>query len=216
MKTAASLFTLTLLTNLAHADKLDDFKDAATRQGCDSIPYGDLRSSCRSQQDEVHPWCDGDKGPVSCAANETRDLQSKLEREQRKLDELKEKRRDLEDKRSHASDESAKTKLTADIEAIDREIDAVTRSIENLKADLEKRKDFVEKAIYTLGKCLDYRRAVMNVFAYATDKVRGENDPDIKPYAQQLRDRYPEEISGHTIQINNKANALETCKKEAR
>lgn len=54
----------------------------------------------------------------------------------------------------------------------------------------------------------------MNVFAYATDKVRGESDPDIKPYAQTLRDMYPQEISGHEKQSTDKGNALENCKKD--
>lgn len=54
----------------------------------------------------------------------------------------------------------------------------------------------------------------MNVFAYATDKVRGESAPDIQPYATHLRDKYPVAIRRHQEQIDSKANALETCKKE--
>ena len=46
--------------------------------------------------------------------------------------------------------------------------------------------------------------------------VRGETDPDIKPYAERLRDMYPVHISGHSIQINNKTNARENCSKELR
>ncbi|HWU85697.1 MAG TPA: hypothetical protein VN253_00375 [Kofleriaceae bacterium] len=189
-------------------------KDAANREGCESIPYGDLRSNCRSQQSDVHPWCDGDRGPVSCDSGGTRDLRAKLEKEQRNLETLKDKRRDFEDKRSRAADDGEKTKWTMEIEAVDRDIEASKKRIDDLKADLDKRKDFVEKAIYTLNKCIDYRRAVMNIFAYATDKVRGENEPDIKPYAEKLRDKYPQHISGHEIQITSRMNALENCKKE--
>src|SRR5438105_4996573 len=99
-----------LLSSSAWADKLDDFKDAVAREGCDSIPYSDVRSNCRSQQDDVHPWCDGSKGPITCDPGGTRDLRSKLEREQRELDALKDKRRDLEDKRSRAADDAEKRK----------------------------------------------------------------------------------------------------------
>jgi len=106
--------------------------------------------------------------------------------------------------------------LTTELEAIDKQIDAAKTKIDDLRHDLEQRKDFVDKAIYTLAKCFDYRRAVMNVFAYATDKVRGENDPDVQPYATQLREKYPVAISGHQEQIDNKVNALENCKKERR
>jgi len=102
----------------------------------------------------------------------------------------------------------------ATADATDKDIEASRKKIEDLRSELVKRKDLVEKTIYTLDKCIDYRRAVMNVYAYAIDKVRGENDPDIKPYAERLRDKYPEAISGHEKQISNKTNSLETCKKE--
>lgn len=209
-----ALIALALCIHVAEADKLSDFRDAVSQEGCDSIPYGDLRSNCRSQQNEVHPWCDGDRGPVSCDVNGTRDLQGKVEREQRNLDALKDRRRDIDDKRSHAADDAEKAKWTAELESIDREIEASQKRIDGLRDDFSKRKDFVDNAIYTLNKCIDSRVAVMNVFAYATDKVRGENDEDIKPYAQQLRDKYPVHISGHQTQIDSRKNALEICKKE--
>ena len=67
--------------NAAHADKLDDFKEAAAKKGCESIPYSDLQSDCKSQQSEVKGWCDGGRGPVTCEIGVTADLQSKLEKE---------------------------------------------------------------------------------------------------------------------------------------
>jgi hypothetical protein len=214
MKPINSLLVLATLCSTAHADKLDDFKDAVTRKGCDSIPYSDLRNNCRSQQSDVHPWCDGSRGPVSCDGAPTSELRAKLVREQRKLAELIDKRRELEDKRSHAADDTEKAKWTAEIEAIDKEIDTARKDVEAATADVQKRADLVEKTIYTIEKCIDYRRAVMNVFAYATDKVRGEADADIKPYAETLRNMYPEEISGHEKQIVSRTNAVENCKKE--
>jgi hypothetical protein len=42
----------------ALADKLSDFKDAASKDGCASIPYGDYRSTCESQQSPVHDLTD--------------------------------------------------------------------------------------------------------------------------------------------------------------
>lgn len=180
------LIAFTFSSSFAHADKLDDFKEAVNREG------------------------------VTCGANLMRDLRSKLERERTSLEALKNKRRDLDEKRARAADDSERARLTSDIEAVDNDIEASKKRVEDLVSELEKRKDLVEKTIYTLGKCLDYRRAVMNIFAYAADKVRGESDPDIKPYAEKLRDRYPQHISGHEIQITNKSNALESCKEELR
>lgn len=210
----AALLLVVGATSTGKADKLDDFKDAASKQGCESIPYSDLQSNCRSQQGEVHDWCDGSRGPITCEVGVTKDLQSRLEKEQRNRNDLKDKRRDLDDKRSHASDDKEKSRLTSEIESVDKEIEASSKRIDDLKSDLGKRKDLVEKTKYTLNKCIDYRRAVMNVFAYALDKVRGENDPNIKPYAEKLREKYESSKSGHEEQITNKNNSLETCTKE--
>lgn len=204
------------LHSAASADKLEDFKEAVGNTGCDSIPYSDLRSTCRSQQSEVHPWCDEKRGPVSCkfdiSTNKLKELQT-LER--RQLEELKDKRRDVEDKRSRATDDTERAKRSAELEAADRSIEAAKKRLDDATADLVKRKDLVEKTIYTINKCIDYRRAVMNVYAYATDKVRGENDADIKPLAEILRNRYPVAISGHEEAIAGRFNAIETCKKDA-
>jgi seryl-tRNA synthetase len=198
----------------AWADKIDDFKEAVNKTGCESIPYSDQRSNCNSQQDEVHRWCDGEKGPVSCELGVTRDLQAKLASEQKNSEALSDKRRDLNDKLSHASDEQDKSRLKSEIEAVDKDIEASTKKIEGLKRDLDNRKYAIQKVIETINKCIDYRRAVMNEFSYAQDKVRGENDPDIQTYARQLRDKYEESKRGHEIQITNRNNSLEDCKKE--
>jgi chromosome segregation ATPase len=151
---------------------------------------------------------------VSCQQNVTRDLLARLDREQRDLDALKDKRRDIDDKRSRAADDAEKAKWTAELEAVDRDIDASKRRLDDLHADVDRRRDLVERTISTISKCADYRQAVMNVFAYATDKVRGESDPELVPYARQLRHMYSEEIRGHQLQIDARNNALATCKAE--
>ena len=48
----------------AHADKLDDFKEAAGKKGCESSPDADVNSDCKSQRSEVKGWCDGGRRPV--------------------------------------------------------------------------------------------------------------------------------------------------------
>jgi hypothetical protein len=76
MRALIALFVLQ--SSPAKADKLDDFKEAVNHEGCNSIPYGDLHSICRSQQSAVHPWCDGDSGPITCDGGGTRDLRWEL------------------------------------------------------------------------------------------------------------------------------------------
>jgi len=66
MNLAAVLLLVTVST--AVADKLSDFETAVAKVGCEGIPYGDLQTTCKSQQSYVHDFCDGDKGPVLMAA----------------------------------------------------------------------------------------------------------------------------------------------------
>jgi hypothetical protein len=74
--------------------------------------------------------------------------------------------------------------------------------VEQAQKDLETRKKLVGDAIYTLDKCIDYRRAVMNSFA--SPLVRNENEtPEIADLARQLRNRYEEGKSGQEEQRVN-------------
>jgi hypothetical protein len=207
---------LMLVSSTATADKLDDFRRAKSEKGCKSIPYSDMQGNCATQQDPVHEWCDGKKGPVTCGREGmSRDLTESLDKEKRKTEALKQKKRDLEDKRSRSSDDSEKSRLSSEIDAAEKEIYESEKGVDRIKDDLGKRKELVNNAIYNLGKCIDHRRAVMNVFAYAQDKIRNEDEsPEIKEIARELRDRYEESKRGHAQAIEHKDNALNTCKKE--
>lgn len=205
---------LVLVAGVAQADKASDFKDAAAQGGCDSIPYGDLRSTCRSQQNEVHPWCDGDHGAVSCDSGGTGNLRSSIVREQQTLDALARKREDAENNRYHATDDAERAKWAAEKDAVGKDIDASQRRLDDLRDQLSKRKDVVNRTLDTINKCIDYRQAVMNIFDAASERGRTESGDDVKPYAQQLRDRYAAEVGGHKVQIAQRTSALTTCKAE--
>jgi vacuolar-type H+-ATPase subunit I/STV1 len=206
--------SLALGVSVAAADKLSDFKDAVARKGCESIPYSDHRSSCQSQQSQVHDWCDGARGPVTCGSeNITRQVKDNLETEKKNVSELKEKRSKLQNDRSRASTEDEKTKLGKELEQVEKDVYEGEKRVEQAQKALETRKKLVDDSIYNLEKCVDYRRAVMNSFAAALDKVRNENEtPEIADLARQLRNRYEEGKSGHEEQITARNNALSTCK----
>ena len=210
--------TFAMGVSVAFADKLSDFKDAVeaanARKGCESIPYGDIRSSCKTAGGEVHDWCDGGRGPVTCDSVQiTRQAKYAVEKEKKNVESLKEKKGKLENDKSSASTDEEKNKIGKDIEQVERDIYEAGKKVEQAEKDLETRKRLVEDAIYTLDKCIDHRRAVMNNFATALDKVRNENEtPEIKELATQLRNKYEAEKSGHEEQITGRKNALETCK----
>ncbi len=200
-------------------DKLSDFRDAVAaarnREGCKSIPYSDLRSNCDSQDNEVDDWCDGKKGPVSCDEGRTRDAKNAVERAKRNVDELKEKKSRLESDKSNASTDDEKNKIGKDIEQVERDIYEGGKRIDEAEKNLETRKKLVEDTIYNIGKCMDYRRAVMNVYAAALDKVRTEDEtPEIKELGRELRDSYEASKKGHEIYLTNSDKGMENCKRE--
>lgn len=92
-------------------------------------------------------------------------------------------------------------------------VDQADKALEQAKKDLEARGKLVSEALYNIDKCLDYRKAVMNVFSSAQDRVRNESDPpEIIPYARQLRDKWDASKPGHAEAITAKENALARCK----
>jgi hypothetical protein len=210
--------TFAMGVSIASADKLSDFKDAVdaagSDKGCESIPYGDIRSSCKAAQSEVHDWCDGGRGPVTCGSAEiTRQARYAVEKEKKNVAMLKEKKSKLENDKSRASTDDERNKIAKDIDQVDRDIYEAGKKVDQAERDLETRKRLVEDAIYTLDKCIDYRRAVMNNFAAALDKVRNESETqEIKDMATRLRNRYEASKSGHEEQITARRNALDTCK----
>ena len=162
----------------------------------------------------MHDWCDGGRGPVKCNKGGSNALKSELKKEKEKLEALKKKKKELENKRSRSKDDKEKSKLKDEIDDVDDDIDESKKAIDKLDDELDDREDLVDKSIYNIGKCIDYRKAVMNIFGDALDKVRGESDPKIKPYATTLRDKYQASKRGHEIAIKDKENALSICKKE--
>lgn len=209
--------TLTLGVSVAFADKLSDFKEADRYdEGCRTIPvtYSSDRDSCDREGPNVHPWCDGEKGPVTCVSEEeTRKAKQGVEDAKKNIEDLKDKKSKAESNKSNAKTDDEKKKFSDEIAQLEKDIYEGGKKLDQAVKDLEARKKLVDDAIYTLDKCIAYRRAVMNSFAYALDKVRNENEPqEIKDVARSLRGKYEKAKSGHEEQITAKTNAWNNCK----
>ena len=217
MKRSNSLTIVAMLAfgGVAAADKLSDFQDAVKNTGCESIPYSDYKSTCQSQQAPVHEWCDGGRGPVSCGSESiTRQAKDAVEKARRDVDAAKD-NRDKADRKRSVSGLADSDKRTAEDEyrKASDDLDGANKRLEQANKDLEARGKLVSDAIDNIGKCIDYRSAVMNVFGSATDRVRSENDPpEIVPLARQLRAMWAASKPGHEEQIDARKNALATCK----
>jgi hypothetical protein len=208
---------LTFCASVAYADKLSDFKEADRYdEGCRTIPqtYSSDRDSCDREGPNIHPWCDGEKGPVTCVSEEeTRKAKRGVEDAKKNIEDLKEKKSKAESNRSNAKTEDEKKKYNDEITQLEKDIYDGGRKLDQAVKDFETRKKLVDDAIHTLDRCISYRRAVMNSFAYALDKVRNEGEPqEIKDIARSLRGKYEKAKSGHEEQITAKTNAWNNCK----
>ncbi len=90
-----TFFVTLFVADIATAQSLSDFKDAAGKEGCDSIPYSSLRSSCQSKQRDVDRWCKGSKGVWSREGLDPEGLKKQMENVKRKIDELKKEKANL-------------------------------------------------------------------------------------------------------------------------
>lgn len=208
-----------LAPSAAYADKVSDFKAAASNidveeKGCYTIPYSDLQSSCLDQRSNVHSWCDGGRGPITCEANASSNLIKSLVTEERNYDTLKRKESELKDAIGSATNDQAKADLKKSLETTEQDIYKSYQARNNIKTAIDQREDLVDGAIYNIGKCIDYRRAVQNAFSSALDRMRNENESAIQPEATKLRVWYEQGKSGHETAITHKENALANCKKE--
>jgi DNA repair exonuclease SbcCD ATPase subunit len=204
-------------SSLAFGDKLSDFTEADRYdEGCVTIPaiYSSERSACDREGPNVHPWCDGAKGPVTCGSEEeTRKPKRDIENAKKLISDLKDKKSKAESNKSNAKTDDEKRKFEDEIKQIDKDLSDAEKALEAANNALEARKKHVNNAIETLDRCIAYRRAVMNSFASALDKMRNESEtPEIKKLSSSLVRKYEKAKSGHEEQITARTNAWNNCK----
>lgn len=198
---------------VVHADKLNDFKEAASKDGCEAVPYSDMQSSCRSSMKDVVHWCDGYKGPVRCDIGITETLVARIESEKKNIVVAQERRRELVDKRDRAVSSRRKAELGAELEALDKDIEAANKRIDDAKSALDKQKYTLQMTMDTITKCIDSRTAVARGVGDAREKAGGESDPDLTGYASSIRDTLASFKSRQESAVERLNNALKTCKK---
>ncbi len=203
---------------VAFAGKLEDFQSADRSDGCDAIPntgsYSSERSACRSQQSSVDEWCNGSRGPTSCGnESETPNLRKALVDVQIRIAGLKERKSKAESNKSNAKDDAEKRKYEDEIKQHDNDLYKANNDESAAKQALENRRKVVDTALYNIDQCIAYRKAVMNIFASALDRMRNESEtPDIKNVAQSLAGKYEASKKGHLQQITFRENGRTLCK----
>jgi hypothetical protein len=135
---------------------------------------------------------------------------------QARIADMKDKKSKAESNKSNAKDDAEKREYEDEIKQLEADLYKANNDETAAKLALENRKKQVETAIYNIDQCMTYRKAVLNSFASALDKMRNESEsPEIKDVAQSLVRKYEASKSGHQQQITIRENAMKICK-EAR
>jgi chromosome segregation ATPase len=178
---SALVFMLWSPKNTA-ADKLDDFKEAASKAGCQAIPYSSERSECEDQQRRKDSECKD----FGCARSEVEKL----------LEKLKEKRQNLSDAKSRKN-ESA--------------IQDLENTVKELEKDLKERKNIAEKRINRCKDCISARERVQRVFSDVKSRVQNESDIALKSYVDKLVEHYEKGAAEHVKPLEEVRAALSNC-----
>jgi hypothetical protein len=201
-----------LLCGTALAATLDDFKEAVGKEGCDSIPYSDLRNTCKSKSSDVNDWCKNSSKRWSCDDLDPTGLAKQIENVKRKVEELKREKADLVSRKSGANDDSERRELEDKIAAKEKEIRELEDKIVLWEQKLADEKTAVHDRIYIGEKCLGYREEVARAFLDAKSSANRESDPQIKPYAEKLVEKYEAGERGHVEAIDITKRGIDKCK----
>lgn len=177
-----------------NAQTLDEYKSAADKKGCDSIPFSTLRSNCNDSEREKDKWCYEEKWKCE---RDTEGLVSSINGMKKKL-------ADLNDQRYHASSDDERSKIDNEIKDISDRRDKFLRQLEDERKDISER---VERG----KKCLEARKKTQEIFKDAITQAKNESDQDKKPYAEKLVSYWESERSRHDDEIEKVSKGIEKC-----
>lgn len=205
-----SLFATLLVANVAGAQSLSDFKDAAGETGCKAIPYSSLRSSCESKQRDIDTSCKVESW--TCDKLNPEGLKKQIENVKGKIEELKKEKQSLESKKPGAKDDTEKREIENKISETEKEIRKFEEMIDGWQKKLEDERKEIRERISMGEKCRDARQDQIKIFAEAKSKAKGETDAEIKPYAQKLVEKYEAGERGHENVLDLVKRGIEKCK----
>ena len=125
-----------------------------------------------------------------------------IENVKRKIEESKRDKAELESKKSNAKDDNERRDLEDKIAAKEKEIRELQDKVDAWERKLSNEKTAVSDRIYIGERCLGYREDVARAFQDAKSSAKSESDPQIKPYAQKLVEKYDAGERGHAEAID--------------
>ena len=201
-----------ILSGAVAASTLDDFKEAAKKEDCQSIPYADIRGVCIDKGREVDDWCKNSSRPIKCDDVDPPGIRRKIDNVKGKIAELKRERDELSSKVSNAKDDSERRDFEDKKKAKETMIYDLERKVDGWETDFSNEKRTVSDRIYNGERCVGLRMEVAKEFSKAKSKAQSESDPELRPYRDHLISYWEKKTPGHEEAIRNYTQAVEKCK----
>lgn len=202
-----------VLSGTVAAATLNDWKDAASREGCESIPYESIRSTCMYKGREVDDWCKSSSRKISCDDLDPSGIMRKIDNVKQKVADLKREREDLSSRLYYAKDDSERRDLEDKKKSKEAEIYELEKKIDTWQGQYSSEQTAVNDRIYNGERCVGFREDVAKAFSDAKSSARSESDPEIKPLAERLISKWEAGESGHGTAIRNYKEAVEKCRR---
>lgn len=171
------------LSGKAVADKLDDFKEAVNKEGCEAIPYQSERITCKDRSGDKDKICQG----FTCdKADVTKDLET-----------YKEKLKNLEDAKERNNEQGARS---------------LEETVKSLEEKLEGHKKLAKERIENGYDCLETRERVQRSFSDGKQMVQAETDLALQQYVPDLIRKYESGREQHIGPMQETTKAIENCK----
>lgn len=197
------------LSGAVAAATLEDFKEAVSKQGCESIPYESIRYDCDDR--DVNEWCKNSSRKISCDGLDPRSIKTKIDNVNQKIANLKRERDELSSKANRATDEKESQSFEDRARARQNEIYELENKIERWESDLSSEKWAIDDRKYNGERCVAAREVIVKAFSDAKARAKSESDPLIKPYAERLISKWEAGEPGHATSIQNYKKSVEKC-----
>lgn len=201
-----------LLSGVASASG-PSVKDAAGREGCESIPYENIRRTCTDKSREVEDWCKSSSREISCDSLNPDGISRKIENVKRKIADLKRERDEVGARLGSATDDGERRDLEDRKKTKESEIYELEKKVEKWENDLGLERRAVDDRIYNGERCVGFREEVARAFADAKSSMKSESESEIRPYAELLVSKWEAGEPGHATAIRNYKEAVDKCKR---
>ena len=218
-------FVITVLMSIPSisiADVIDDFKEAASKTGCESIPFSSPRSNCKSIQRDITEYCKSNVVECSDLLKVKTSLIDMIEKSDKQLKASESKRKSIEGKLDDTDVEGEIKKYKDELSKASRAYQEILDKHNKL---LDEYEDFdddnrIDDGYSRAQRCVEAREKSKKLFDEVKDKLdvdgsslTTDEERELEYYAVKITDHINSKIKGHDSALNGDRDRVKNCKK---